>query len=68
MASHDDARRIHRRVRFAERQNHTVAAPLGRTQIHEQNLVLFVVDDRRQVRAAPRQVRCRKLALEDREL
>ena len=57
-----------RRVRFAERRDDAVAAPLGRPQVHEQHLVLVVVDDRRQLRPAPRQVRGRQLALEDGEL
>src|SRR6266404_5996220 len=66
--SHDDARRVHRRVWLSQCCNHALTATFGRTQIHEQHLIYFVIDNRRQVRAAPRQVAPRQLAFEDRVL
>lgn len=62
--SHNDARRIHCRVRLAQRRDDAVPAPFRRPEIHEQHLVLHVVDNFRQFGAAPRQFHRRELAFE----
>jgi len=66
--SHDDARRVDRRIGFAEGRDHAVAPPRGGPQVDEQDLVLGMVDDRRQCGPASRQVGGGQLALEDGEL
>jgi len=37
--------RIHRRIRFAQSRDDAVPAPLGRTQVNEQNLILRMMDN-----------------------
>ena len=78
--SHDNTAAIYKifralgveRVKYPERLaitlDHAVPAPLGRSQVDEQHLVFPMMDDRRQIRPAARQVGRRQLALEDREL
>ena len=66
--SHDNARRVECSVRFADGGDNSVAAPVGGAKIHEEHLVLLVVNDGGNQSTAACEVGRSELALEDRVL
>lgn len=68
MISHHDARTVDSDVGFAEGRDHPVTAPFRGSEIDEEHLILFVIDNLLEVGPAFRHVDRRHLAFEHRIL
>jgi hypothetical protein len=63
-ALNDKTWRVDACIRQTERRYDSIAAPFGGSEVHEQNLILVVVDDAGKFGAAPNQIARGELTLE----